>query len=177
MSSHYGTLVDANLFFGKRLYTTAWDKANGARRTAALNEATELVDQFDFIGEKYAVQVTLDAQADTYDWTTDAACLALRTAEVSQPLEFPRGDSNVVPTEIEYATYLVAKELLAGRSVEKDLENLALKSAAIGGVKDSYQRDGNLVEHLTHLIPSPEAWALIKPFLRERDTFTIKRTS
>jgi len=177
MSSHYGTLVNANLFFEKRLYTTAWDKAAGARRTAALNDATELIDQFDYIGEKYAVQVALDAVADTTDWTTAANMAVLRAAELSQDLEFPRGDSSVVPTEIEHATYLIAKELLAGRDVEKDLENLALKSAAIGGVKDSYARDGNLVEHLTHLIPSPEAWALIKPFLRERDTFTIRRTS
>ena len=176
MSSHYGTLVNANLFFGMRLYTTAWDKAAGARRTAALVEATELVDQFDYIGEKYAVQVVLDAQEDWYDWTTAAAMEALRTAELSQDLSFPRGDSSTVPTEIEHATYLIAKELLAGRDVNLDLENLAVKSAAYGGIKDSYQRDGNLVEHITHLIPSPEAWALIKPFLRERDTFTIKRT-
>jgi len=56
-----------------------------------------------------------------------------------------------------------------------DLEGLSVKFERYGPVQSSYDRDGNTQEHLAHLIPSPQAWNLIKPFLRERNVFITKK--
>jgi hypothetical protein len=171
--SSYGTLSAANAFFSQRLHSYDWDISTVEDRQKAMNQATELIDQFDYIGQKYAVQVVCDSLSG--DITSDANQEALRTAEESQPLEFPRGDSSTIPTEIETACYLIAKALLSGRDPDADLESLSVKSAAYGGVRTSYQRDGANQEHMAHLIPSPQAFNLIRPFFRERDSFDVKR--
>ncbi len=176
MASQYGTMVEANVYFSNRLHTTDWDIANATDRTAAMVEAAELIDQFDYIGQKFAVQVALDALGDV-DLSTDENQATLRVAELSQELEFPRGDSTVVPEEIEKAGYLIAKALLSGRSPDEDLEGLAIKSTQYGGVKTSYHRGGVDQDHTAHLIPSPQAWLLIRPFIRERNAFDIQRVS
>ena len=174
--ANYGTLTAANTFFSNRLHSYDWDIANAEDRQKALNQATELIDQFDYIGQKYAVQQILDTDEDA-DWTTDANMELLRQAELSQDLEFPRGSSATIPTEIETACYLIAKALLSGRDPEADLESLSVKTSSYGGLRTVYQRDGNNQEHMAHLIPSPQAFNLISPFFRERNTFTVKRVS
>lgn len=164
--AHYGSLVEANAFFDSRLHSYDWDIATPSDREKALTQATELIDQFDYLGQKYAVSILPED-------ATEEEC---RLAELSQPLEFPRGTVNEVPVQIEHACYLIAKALLAGRDPEMDLESLANRSASYGDVRVTYNRDGNLLEHMGHLIPSPQAWNLLKPFLREKYQFNMKRT-
>ena len=174
--SSYGTLAAANTFFAQRLHAYDWEISTVDDRQKAMNQATELIDQFDYICQKYTVQVVLDSiDAVNGDPTTDENQALLRAAEEAQPLEFPRGDSSTIPTEIEIACYLIAKALLSGRDPDADLESLAVKSAAYGGVRTSYARDGANNEHMAHLIPSPQAFNLIRPFFRERDLFDVKR--
>ena len=174
----YGTLSAANIYFASRLHVYDWDISAVADRQKALQSATDLIDQFDYIGQKYPVQVVEDAiTAVNGDCTTDANQEALRVAEESQDLEFPRGDSSTIPSEIETACYLIAKALLSGRDPDADLESLSVKSAAYGGVRTAYQRDGANQEHMAHLIPSPQAFNLIRPFFREGDSFSVKRVS
>lgn len=162
--AHYGTLVEANVFFDNRLHNWDWDAASLADRTKAMNQATEVIDQFAYIDQKYAVAILTDP--------TSEEC---RVANLSQELEFPRGAINEVPDEIEKACYLIAKALLSGRDPEADLESLATKSSAYGGVRTTFQRDGNNQEHIAHLIPSPQAFNLLLPFMREDKTFTTFR--
>jgi hypothetical protein len=164
MADMYGTLVDANLFFESRLHTFSWDQANMTERQKALYHAANLIDQFDFIGDKYPVAI-LDDPTDEEK----------RTAELSQELAFPRGKVNEVPEEIKRAGYLIAKALLDGREPDLDLESLATTKQEYGGVKTAYKRDGNTLEHLASLIPSAEAFNLMRPFFRHRTQFTVKR--
>jgi len=175
--TNYGSVAEGNTFYAARLHSFDWDNAIPADKLKALVQASELIDQFDYLGQKYAVQQVIDAQDDYYDWCTDEAQETLRTADLSQELQFPRGSSNTVPTEIEHACYLIAKALLSGRDPEADLENLAIRSSAYGGVRTTYQREGNNQSHISHLIPSPQAFNLICPFFRERDAFDVKRVS
>jgi len=163
--SNYGTVNGGNAYFDARLHAYDWDQAPVSDRQKALVQATELIDQFDYVGEKYAVNLLGD----------DATDEEKRVARLSQPLEFPRGDVNEVPGEIDQACYLIAKALLSGRDPDMDLESLATKAAAYGDVKTSYDRSGNIMEHLAHLIPSPQAWNLLKPFLRYRNKFDINK--
>lgn len=164
-SDHYGTIVEAAAFFGNRLHSFAWDNATGDDRIKALNQATELIDQFDYIGEKYAVNVLGE----------DATCDEKQAAELTQLHAFPRGDTNDVPVEIEKACYLIAYELLDGRDPNRDLENLPMDQMAFGDARAGFVRDGNMLEHMTHLIPSPQAFNLLRPFFRERNKFTVKK--
>lgn len=173
--ANYGTINEGNAFFDARLHAHDWDQATVADRQKALTQASSLIDQFDFVGMKYATQVAVDALGDV-DLDTDENRETLRLADLTQELEFPRGDVNTVPTEIEQACYLIAKALLGGRDPEMDLESLATKSTSYGDVKTTYNRDGNHLEHLAHLIPSPQAWNLLRPFLRHRNRFDFKRT-
>lgn len=177
MANHYGSVADGDTFFGSRLHAYDWNRSTPADKLAALVQATELIDQFQYLGQKASVQTVIDNLGDCADLTTDENQALLESAEQGQPLEFPRGTDATVPTAIENAAYLIAKALLSGRDPEADLENLAVKQSQYGGVKTSYQRDGNNQEHLAHLIPSPQAFNLIRPFFRERDLFDVKRVS
>ena len=175
--SNYGSVAGGNAFFAARLHAYDWDRSSPDDRLKALVQATELIDQFDYIGQKATVYTLVEASDDDTDWTTATNRALIQAAEEAQPLEFPRDADSTVPTEIENATYLIAKALLSGRDPEADLENLSVTTSSYGGVKTSYQRDGNNQEHLAHLIPSPQAFNLIRPFFRERNLFDVKRVS
>ncbi len=173
--ANYGSVNGGNAFFDSRLHSYDWDQATVADRQKALYQATTLIDQFAYVGRKYTVQAVVTALGDTADLCTDANKEALRVAELAQELEFPRGDNSTIPTEIEHACYLIAKALLSGRDPEVDLEALATKATAYGDIRTTYNRDGNHLEHVAHLIPSPQAFNLLKPFLREHYEFDSKR--
>lgn len=177
MASKYGSVSGGDTFFGARLHAYDWDKATPADKLAALIQASELIDQFDFIGQKATVYTLVEASDDDTDWTTDTNRALIQAAELEQPLEFPRDADSAVPTDIENAAYLIAKALLSGRDPDADLENLAVKQSQYGGVKTSYDRSGNTQEHIAHLIPSPQAFNLIRPYFRERNLFDVKKNS
>lgn len=165
MLTHYGTLVKANLFFESRLHSYEWEVSNLNDRTKAMTQATELVDQFSYLGAKYAVAALPESATDEQ----------VRIADKSQALQFPRGAINEVPVEVERATYLIAKALLSGRDPNVDLEALSNKSASYGGVRTSYARDGHTQQHLTHLIPDAQAFNLLLPLMRVVKSFDIFR--
>jgi hypothetical protein len=172
----YGTVNEANAFFDARLWTYDWDNASVADRSKALQHATDLIDQFDYVDQKYAVAVLYGTESSPLT-PTDAE---IRAAELSQPLQFPRGDSadssSTIPTEIEHACYLIAKALMT-RDPEADLEALATKKTQYGEVRTEYNRDGNHLDHVQHMIPSAQAWNLLRPFLRRRMTFDVNRAN
>lgn len=167
--NHYGTLVDANAFFASRLFTYDWDLSSVENREKALVHATMLIDQFDYVGQKYTVQAVINAASGSCPNEDD-----LQQAELAQPLQFPRGNSSAVPHEVEKACYLIAQSLLSGRNPDMDLEALAQNSISYGGLRAGYDRS-EIMEHVTHLIPSAEAFNLLRPFFRRRNTFEIKR--
>lgn len=168
---NYGTLAGANEFFDGRLFSFDWQQSSVANRQKALKHATQLIDQFQYIGQKYAVQAVITAAESAGVCPNNDD---LQAAELSQPLQFPRGTVNAVPAEIEKATYLIAQALLAGRNPDMDLEAIGQSRAAYGDVSAQYDR-GVVQNHIAHLIPSPEAFNLIRPFFRRRNTFDVKR--
>lgn len=162
----YGSVSAGDTFFASRLHSYDWTSASTADKTKALSQAAEYIDQFDYADQKYAVTLLGD----------DPTEAEIQAANESQPHEFPRGTSSTVPTEIEEAAYLIAKALLSGRDPEVDLENQTLRTARIGQLSSSRDVDGNTQDHIAHLIPSPQAWNKIRPFLRERNLFCTQRT-
>lgn len=173
MSNYYGTVNDGNAFFASRLFSFDWTQAPVSDRQAALVQAAELIDQFDYVGYKKTVQEALDGMDDP---TTDDNKEVLRLANLAQPLSFPRGTATAdVPEEVETACYLIAQKLLGGRDPDMDLEALSSSGVQYGDLKTQYSRGGNTQEHTTHLIPSPQAWNKLRPFLRERNQFDMNR--
>ncbi len=129
----YGTVEGGNAFFAQRLNSWEWENASESDKAKALNQAAEIIDQFQYV-------------------------------------EF-----ETVPETFATAAYLIAKALLSGRDPEMDLEHLATSSESYGAVRTSYDREGTLQEHIAHLVPSPQAWALLRPWLSEAKVFITKR--
>lgn len=168
----YGTVIDGDTYFASRLHAYDWEVSSTADKTKALVQASELIDQFDYLEQKY----TIAALGDSADYTVAAWDAAVQAANLAQPHEFPRGTSTTIPTEIEEAAYLIAKALLSGRDPEIDLETQTNKNSRFGQLSTSRDVAGNTLEHIAHLIPSPQAWNKIRPFLRDRDTFCLNRS-
>lgn len=163
--AYYGTIAAGDVYFAARLFSWDWSQATADDKAKALQHAADLIDQFDYIGDKYAIAALGDDPDED----------AVKAANLTQPNEFPRGDTNTVPVEIEQAAYLIAQKLLSGRDPDMDLEGLSVKSERYGSVSSSYDREGNTQEHMAHLIPSPQAFNLLKPFFRLRNVFQTKR--
>lgn len=145
----YGTLVAANLYFDNRLRSVFWKRAVNSEKTAALMEATRMIDRFNFVGVK---------------------------AGSTQTKQFPRGDDTVVPLQIEQACYEIALKLLEGFDPEMELASLGDESHSLGGVRTTYNRTF-IPEHINAGIPSSNAWGNLKPYLRDPNIFELCRVN
>ena len=164
-SEHYGTLSEAHSYFSLRLHEKAWSQANPDDRPKALWAATRIIDTLGFKGEKHAV-VEL-GECPTED--------AIREANLSQELEFPRGTDTEVPKDIRLACYEIAYSLLDGRDPETELEALGITSTGYSSVRTTYNRSQVPIEHLINGIPNPTAWRLIRPYLRDGESIKLSR--
>jgi protoporphyrinogen oxidase len=102
MYEYYGTLAEANEYFDNRLHEQAWYDAPANDRPKALIKASQIIDNLSYKGEKAAVVAVMYDS----DWNElDATDEELRDANLTQPLEFPRGDDTEVPDEILIACW------------------------------------------------------------------------
>lgn len=147
--TYYGTLTAAEVYFNYRLNSDAWDDALVKDREAALIQATRAIDKLNYENEKY---------------------------EEDQVLQFPRGDDETVPVEIEYACYEIAIKLLEGHDSEVEAESMGVLTETYSGVRTTYQQ-GYATEHLRAGIPSIEAWEYLKPYLRDQRGVELLRVS
>lgn len=172
MYSYYGTLSEANEYFGIRLHEEAWYGAAAADRPKALIKATQIIDSLNFKGYKAAVYDIMYDYDGTELGPTDEE---IRDAEDSQELEFPRGEDTDIPEAILIACWEIAHALLDGVDPDLDVENLGVVSQGYASVRTTYARSQAQVEHLMHGIPSATAWRYLKPFLRDADEVKLSR--
>lgn len=144
----YGTVAEGDLYHATRMHTWDWTQAATLDKVKSLYTATRLIDQFRYHSSK------------SFD---------------SQELSFPRGEDTEPPLSIRQAAYLIAEALLSGRQPEEDFEALMTKVETFGPVRTEFERARGPQEHLSNLIPSPSAWALIKPYLSISTTFTTRK--
>ena len=168
--TYYGTLDEADSYFAKRLHEAAWTAASALDREKALIAARAIIDALNYKGNKNSVYTLLQANPS-------ATQEAIRAAEASQPLEFPRGADTAVPEAVRVASYEIAYALLDGKDPELELENLAVNAMGYGAVKTSYERSQLPIEHVVNLVPSAVAWRLLRPFLRDSDALKLLRLS
>lgn len=168
--SYYGSVNEATDYFALRLHEFAWSEADVLDRPRALFAATQVIDSLNFKGHKHVVFELLEANSSA---TLDE----IRAAEVSQPLEFPRGADTVVPEAILKATYEIAHSLLEGKDPEMELEQLGITSQGYASVRTTYSRSQVPIEHIINGIPNALAWRWIRPFLRDEDAIRLSRVS
>lgn len=176
MYEYYGTVNEANTYFGYRLYSNAWSGANTTDRTNSLIAATQIIDRLNFAGCKASVySVKYDSTGNLID--PQPSDSVVRFAYLYQPLEFPRGTDTNVPDEIKMACWEIAYALLDGIDPDLEMENLAVTGQTIAGVRSTYDRNNVQVEHIANGIPSAKAWRLLKPFLRDASAIRLSRIS
>lgn len=156
---YYGTVDGGDVFHSGRLHSWDWCNAPIYDKVRALVHATHTIQKFNFIGTK-----------------------VVSTQRLAFPRQCVASDGTVteinggaVPTAIEEATYLIADALLSGRDPEEDFESLRNKVETFGPVRTEFATDKGPPQHLANLIPSPEAWAKILPFLKISTSFTLNR--
>jgi hypothetical protein len=147
-ASSLGTLEEANEFFSNRLHRNVWEAALDDDKQAALNEATELISMFDFIGTK-----------------TDS----------DQFLPFPRMgivniDSTTIPEQIKIANFLIAYEILDGWDFNR--EEARVLSRGFSSVRITY--DPNV---MPEFLGSKLAWLYLKAFLSTAGGINLHRVS
>jgi len=148
--SYYGTLAGAESYFEGSLHSDPWDRASLVEKRKALTTSTRQIDRLNFQGCK---------------------------AVVTQPFQFPRNvqPNQVVPQDIEYATYELASCFLDGVDAELEFQNLGLKSQKFSGVDTRYDTTvPNL--HIISGIPSRAAWNYLKPYLRDDQQIVLVRS-
>lgn len=167
----YGSLVGANNYFANRLHVFHWDNASAEDKVKANNQAYELINMFNYEGEKKAVADVLAANALANTTATEAE---LQAAWLTQDGEFPRGTSSTVPDQVIWAQYLISYGYLEGRMPEEDFEQLTVTSQSYGGVRQAYNRQIEM-QHIALLIPSAQAFNYLRPFFRDRNGFCLVR--
>lgn len=142
----YGTLDGANIYFAELTLDSTWETFPQDKKIRALNRATILIDTLRFAGEK---------------------------SEATQENEFPR-NGEAIPKEIMYATYEIARAVLAGRDIEHD--DYGRNKTSIGLNRIAAQKDPRTMsEAKAHGIPSVMAWDFLRPYLVEGGNFTLEQ--
>lgn len=182
-TEYYGSVEEANEYFGMRLHEYAWSNADVPDRPKALWAATQIIDTLNHKGYKAATWATLQSlglktlPSSAISGRLTNELQLIRDAEASQPLEFPRGNDTEVPEAIRRACYEIAYSLLDGKDPELELENLGITSQGYSSVRTTYNRSQVPIEHLINGVPNAMAWRLIRPFLRDSDAIKISRVS
>jgi hypothetical protein len=144
----YGTPDDGDLYFARLLGREEWKDATGEEKYAALYEATQHVDRFNYIGDK---------------------------ADPTQYLEFPRGLDTTVPRDIVVAVYEEAYQILCGRDIEEELNEVRVQQRRFGSVHTQYMPGVRPAPNVTAGILSSKAWRLIYPYFRRVDEVHLVR--
>lgn len=156
----YGTVDGGDAFMASQLHAWDWNNATTYDKARALQHARTLIDKFNFIGSKISSTQNLEFPRQCVNSTTGAI------TEVG---------GGVIPADIKEAAYLIADALLSGRDPDEDFESQRVKVETFGPVRTEYATDKGPMDHTSNLIPSPSAWARIRPWLMISTSFDLNR--
>lgn len=146
----YGSVALADAYLDVRPDPRGiWSSKSDDEKTRYLNEASDLVDNLNFVGDK--------------------------TAE-DQEHEFPRDGSDTVPANILKAVYEIAKNLADGRNVEYEHETRNTTQGTFGSFRRTKTPE-MFSPASVHSIPSVKAWSYLRPYLRDGESLTLERGS
>ncbi len=145
---HYGTVLGSDVYFSRQYKRDSWRNASDGDKQKLLYQVTQHFELLNYKGSK--------------------------TVE-TQLLQFPRGGDTVVPSNIEYAVYEEAYQILIGRDYEQESQNLNIVQHRFGPVSTTYRNGDSTTNNVTAGILSSVAWRLIYPYLRRADEIQIIR--
>lgn len=145
----YGSVQEADRYFGVLLHGELWERSTSIRKYKALVSATKQIDTLRFSG--------------------------VRTV-ATQPLEFPRFGLDTVPIAIRQAAYEEAISLLKGVDPTTEYDNLFVRSRGFGSLRTDYEPQ-NPPEHKKAGITSLRAWQIILPYLKPALDLKLRRES
>lgn len=151
----YATPTEGDQYMADRLYTEAWDEAGlegDAKLWKALKQATRNINRLNFRGYKYDFE-------QVNAWPR---------------VSVPNVEDGTTPEDIKVATIELAYSFLDGREAELEYENLQANNEGYVSVRRTYDRR-SVPPHIVALIPSAEAWALLKPYLSRSGDILISR--
>jgi len=143
----YIEIVDAQLYFDDRLNTDEWDYADDEKKLKALKMATLAIDRLNFRGEM---------------------------ADEAQEHQFPRGTDTTVPTDITNACCEIALKLLEDIDPDMEYSDLTINHHQFSFVRNTQDRSF-AQPHVVAGIPSPTAWKMLLPYLRDAGSVSIIR--
>lgn len=140
------SVANADAYFNNRLYSQAWTNFSADDKQRALNQATLIINGFNFVGMK--TQFDQDNEWPRSEIRIDGLVV----------------DSTLVPDPILIAQYEIALSLAMGIDPEREIRNLRVTSRGYSSVRTTY--DPRLApEHLTYGVPSALAWSYLSTYL------------
>lgn len=147
--SSLSSVEDANDYFSKKIYTKAWFAKSDEDKQKCLNEATQIIDSYSYLGSK---------------------------TDPNQAHEWPRSgiyindvllSSETLPFDILYAQYEIANAIAKGYDPDKQANALFVTSRSFASVRTSYDLRA-VPEYLKLGIPSAIAWKYLLPYFNRR---------
>lgn len=139
----YATIEYTDAYLTTRLFSEPWFLAPVNKKTAALVQATKIIDTLSFRGLRETTE---------------------------QPLSWPRiletGSEACIPTEIYLACCEIALALISGINPENEFRNVNKTSQGYGALRTT--KDTKMVDpHLVHGVVSITAWNFLRPYLTD----------
>jgi hypothetical protein len=168
---YYGTVIDADTYWNTRLPSRIWAGATQDNKIKAMRMATQAIDRLNIAGLKQDDNQILqfprrnDMVIDSTDPGADLdAVTVIQTFSIG------------VPEDIKVATYICAEKFLGGWDADSEITNLMALENRIGPAASKYDRSFAL-EYVKAGIPSPTAWLLIRPYLRDPMELSLSRAT
>jgi hypothetical protein len=153
----YITVDEANTYFQGKLEVRSWDRADTSKKQRSLIEATTILDNFHYEGEKL-------------DYTQEHEYPRKYQFTENSTIKY---DTDGVPFVMKYATAELAKALLEGFSPDRVMNDLSTVAQGFGSVRVT--RDQATTEAWNKLGIPPVVWTFIVPLLRDSKSIRIER--
>lgn len=166
-STAYLTPEEAQEYFDQTLNNVAWEAATIQQQTAALLDATKIIDRLRYSGVKLS------------DYQTSV----LGQAVSPQPLEFPRvsiqpldvvNNPPTTPEGVLIACCLIAQALLDGVDPEIELQNIGTITQSYSTLRENY--DPVVIREAFRAgVPSVQAWNYLVEYLDPSRGIKLRR--
>ncbi len=174
----YVAVAEADVYFSMRLNRPLWVSTLPQQKLMALVEATQRIDRLNYGGKKAdPAQLLQFPRGNTYTKPVPPSAPVNQLLFNSiDPFETIVSKDPYVPTDVKIATAELAYKLIDGVDPDVEIDRLATESQGFSSVKTIYNRK-YIPEHVLAGIPSPLAWAHLRPYLRDPRTVRITRDS
>ena len=116
-----------------------------------------------------------DSDRDLLVYPDAPTAAEIDTANVSQPLEFPRGRDTSVPDSIKFAQWEIALALLDGFDPDAALDAMRVTAQSYSSVRTTYSDGDESNEYLMYGIPTGSAWRWLLPYLTDSQLIRFRR--